>query len=154
MSAGNYLVRREPRGALLRDLLLTGLRYCDQFLVALSAMKLTEHGRAVVTALEPFLIECADKEEYPAARLLSGTMAVCTYRLSPESVEVLLSATDRLFEWVEPDLPNDLCLLRGDQPWLVTMASDHEAVLVLEESQLEEMAALARDLRLHRLRDH
>ena len=67
------------------------------------------------------------------------TITLCTYSLDTESAAVIRDASDRLYGWLEPDLPQDLCFLRGTEPWLVNNAVDDFACLIITR---EEAASL------------
>lgn len=144
----DYRLGHEPRGDELEALLSRAGEYCDRFLVALSGMELSEAGNQLLERLTPFLIQREETNHYPAATLPWGTLTVCTYRLDAQSRLILSAAAHRLFQWVEPDLPNDLCLLRGEQPWLVTMASDRVAIVTLDERQRDRLRETIPALRL------
>ncbi|WP_157181531.1 hypothetical protein [Actinopolymorpha alba] len=57
---------------------------------------------------------------------------------APESLEELLTATDDLFKWVNPDLPEDLHFLRVDGSTVLgSVAQEEEAWLELDEVELQ-----------------
>lgn len=122
---------REPRGEQLRGLIAAGAAICDRFTFELSGMQLSSRADAVLVALEPFLMSRVETSETPGSTLLDGTITLCTYRLTYEPARILAGATDRLYDWAEPELPQDLCLLRGSQPWLITLAADRAASLIV-----------------------
>jgi len=148
MTRVDLRIAREPRGPQLRALLEVGLDYCDRFLVALTDMKRSQRAEELLASLEPFLIERRETNEYPAGSVPWCTITVSTYRLNRASLELLLAATDRLFDWLEPELPNDLCLLRGDEAWLITMASDRVALLALDGPERLDVSQRIPGLRL------
>ncbi len=58
------------------------------------------------------------------------------YDYGPECAELLKQATDRLYGWLQPALPEDLCLLRADgSEWLVTIAHEHTSYLCLSSGE-------------------
>jgi hypothetical protein len=146
----DYFIRSEPKGDDLAALLRHGVRACDQFLFALTGMVLDDSATSLMADLRLHLRGCEERTEYPAGRLPWGTMNVCTYDFNPDSLSILLEATDHLYGWVEPALPNDLCLMRGDEPWLITMASDRVALLALSSSERDEVHAAIPGLTLVR----
>ncbi len=148
---GDYRIAREPRGELLGALLQASLADCDRFLVALSDMELTSRATEVLRQLQPFLMSRSDEREYPAGVLPWGTITICTYHLNQSSVAVLAEATDRLFRWLEPGLPNELCLMDGDRPWLTTMASDRIALMTLSDDERERLLSKIPGLELKRV---
>lgn len=144
----DYNVLREPRADVFRALVDAATGSCDRFLWVLSGMALKKCARVLLVRLEPFLIGCEDVAEYPGTVLMSGTITTCTYRLDRESGSILRGAADGLYEWVEPDLPQDLCFLWGPEPWLINMASDEEAVLHASEAEVAKLRAAIPGLEL------
>ena len=125
----DYRIVREPRGEVLRSLLAYGATRCESFLVALTDMRRDEEAERVLSALDPFRVRREETNEYPAGKLPWGTITVETYSLNPASLEIVSSATDHLYGWQEPELPNDLCFLIEGDPWLTTIASDRVAII-------------------------
>ena len=61
--------------------------------------------------------------------------------------EILTSATKGLFEWQNPDLPDDLHLMRADgSTWMACVAHPESAWLELTQSELEQLKNSALDL--------
>jgi hypothetical protein len=55
---------------------------------------------------------------------------------------VLRRAANALYEWQQPDRPEDLAFLRDDDtPWLFSIAHEDEAFLVVTERELESTRA-------------
>src|SRR5207237_8929750 len=64
-----------------------------------------------------------------------------------EGVGVLTSACAGLYDWVEPRLPEDPCLLRADGIlWLVTIAHERDAYMRLSETERAIVRQTLRDL--------
>jgi len=67
-------------------------------------------------------------------------------------VEVLTKSASGLYDWVQPSLPEDLCLLRPDEtPWLVTISHERDAYLVLDA---KEHVELVREIPELTLKEH
>lgn len=145
----DYLVAGEPCGEQLGNLISIAAQRCDTFLFVLDDMPLSEKGVQVMARLEPMLLSREETSEYPAGRLAWGSVIAYTYRVTSDAVEVLRSATECLFDWVQPDLPNDLCFLRVGRHWMTTMASDREVVLTLDDGEYQEVQTGLRGLRLN-----
>jgi hypothetical protein len=65
---------------------------------------------------------------------------VATYQLTSEVVAALTTAATGLYDWQQPELPEDLCLLRDeDDPWLVSIAHEGDAFVSVDEVELEEL---------------
>jgi hypothetical protein len=131
-------ILREPRGQVLDQLIELAVQACDRFTVERSQMRLSPDAELVYSRLAPFLMECADVSETPGSILVPpDTITLCTYFLEPGSAAVLREATDHLYGWVEPDLPQDLCFLRGSDTWLINQAADEAACLVMTDEEAD-----------------
>ncbi|HET8569640.1 MAG TPA: hypothetical protein VFM93_11730 [Candidatus Limnocylindria bacterium] len=152
-----YEIGAEPRGHTYNDLLYRSFPWCAELLLVVvplagGADPLLPGGRAVLEELAPFLRTVTDEREWPGTRLEGGaTGRVHRYTLHPEVLDVLARATDRLYGWTPPSLPQDIALIRGDgEPFLATVTLEAWASLSLEP---EEHAQLASDLPELALRD-
>lgn len=137
-----FEVAAEPRGRTYTDLLYRSFPWCAELLLVVVLLPggddpLLPSAHSVLRALEPHLGSVDDASEWPGTRLDGGaTGRVHRYRLHPEVIDVVAAATDRLFAWRHPELPQDLALVRGDgTPFLATVASEDWAALTLEEGE-------------------
>lgn len=135
----------EPTGETYASLLRIASRWCSSaLLVVREHLGLSDEGAALTKQLEPFLFERKVATSWPGTTLLDGSASLSMYQLDPTVIERLTAATSGLFGWQQPELPEDLCLLRpGGDPWLVTIAHEGDGYVVLEPIELEE---LRRDL--------
>ncbi len=130
-----YNISNEPIGEAYRNLMDFSLGYCESFqLVIRDANLLCQTAKYALIQLEPFLLDrSVGTTKWHGTELLYGTDAtVNRYNLTPDSVRFLKNATDRLYGWIQPVLPEDLCLIRpnGD-PWLVSISHEKDSYLLL-----------------------
>lgn len=127
-----YVFAQEPRDALYRNVLEAGLTYCNQLGLVIYRRDYESSAQEILESLTPFLTEMKDVHEWPGSRLAHGyTARLGTYQYLLPVKEFLELATDGLFEWQNPDLPDDPHLLREDgSTWLGSTA--HEEVAWLE----------------------
>lgn len=153
MSGSQFTIGAEPRGAEYRRLIELGSGWCvAALLVVRDHLGLEARGHELLKALEPFKIRQQTSTEWPGTRLLEATAAITVVRLNPDSCRLLSTAVEGLYDWQQPELPEDLCLLRDDdEPWLVTIAHEGDAYVVPTESELavlrDELPDLAASLR-------
>jgi hypothetical protein len=136
-----YNIQEEPEGALYCRLLTAGQDKCRfVVLVIRRTIKMNENGIQALTQLEPYKISSVETDEWPSTKLVDDTATVLTYSYEKASVDLLMGCSDRLYGWQQPDLPEDLCLLRPDgSPWLVTISHENDGYLMLSP---EEKASL------------
>ena len=146
-----YTFLTEPRHNAYRELLRLSGAFCSEaILVRRDSLDVSARFEQVMTALRPFIVRIAETSEWPGTVLLTETATVSRFSLYAESIEILSSYADGLYSWRQPDLPEDLCLLRPDgQPFLVTIAHERDAYLDLAE-EAESFLRAASMLRLQR----
>lgn len=63
-----------------------------------------------------------------------------TFRVSEDFVRALRRAASSVFDWLGPDLPEDLCFLRHDgRPWFVSIAHEEDAFFTLLSEEADEL---------------
>jgi len=115
-------------------------------LVIRKSLPLSTKGRNFLTAAEPYLVNVQPSSEWPGTQT-SDVADVYRYRLEDGFSAMLTESVEGLFEWRQPDRPEDLCLMRpSGQPWLVTVAHEREAWLGLTHNEKDGVIAPIRDL--------
>jgi len=85
---------------------------------------------------------------------IDNKATVHRFRLTGESACILQGATDGLYDWRSPSLPEDLCFLRQDMsPWLTSIAHEHDSYLTLSEEERSFLDASFPELDLARTPD-
>lgn len=140
-----YNLVDEVKGESYVRLLHHALSHCDSFILVIRhSLDVNPSAKTVLNRLESFLIERAERNEWPGTKLLSETAQVNTFKFLPPTASALAEVADGLFSWTQPELPEDLCLIRKDgTPWLVTIAHEEDAYMMLSP---EESAALTESI--------
>jgi hypothetical protein len=109
---------------------------CDQFLAS-------QKGQ---------LIEVANQMEWPGTRLVSSSARVHWYRVTAELIAALRAKVSSLYDWVLPDLPEDLAFYWADgSPLLGTSSHERFAFINLAEKELDEFKQEVPGLRLNKV---
>lgn len=134
-----FTLTNEPTGTVYQQLIETSLHFCTTALVVVRPeLELSLRGVSVIRNLEPFLIGKSALTEWPGTLLYRGFAWVSRYNLVSSCARVLEESTDSLYSWRQPDLPEDICLLRpnGD-PWLVTISHERDSYLSLTKQDFD-----------------
>lgn len=137
-----YTITKELREGRYRAILQEGLRHCSRFsLVQRRECIMDDCGESLLRALEPYLRNERFASEWPGTKLLNGTAVVREYELVEESAKILETAVHGLYEWSQPSRPEDLVLWRRDgEPWLVTIAHEHDAYFLLTPTEHDQLS--------------
>lgn len=116
------------------------LGFCDSFLLVVrNEIALSESGKMALDALSSFRISDSMDSEWPGTSLHGLTARVLRYRFNQDSMDVLLSFSENFASWVQPDRPEDLCLIRPPgEPFLVSIVHERDFYLVLSDVETEE----------------
>lgn len=140
----------EPKGAEYKALLRALSRFCQYaLLVVRPNIPLSSYGQQTLQELEQDIVLRSSRQEWPGTRLLGGSATVYLVRLTNASLETLCSRASRLYDWIQPRLPEDLCLMRDEsEPMLVTISHEKDAYLLLSEDEQQELLSAVPNLRI------
>ena len=136
-----YRIAREPAGERYRSLIDAGLRHGETLLLIVrNGIGVEAKGSALLDKLEPHLIDLTRQSQWPGTLLVDHTASVYRFRFNFASAQILKDETDRLYNWVGPELPEDPCILRKDgTPWLTTITHEGYAGFDLDPAEYEDL---------------
>lgn len=147
-------IGNEPRGGAYSDLLYRSFPWCAELVLVVVPLPggidpLLAEGIGIIGDLEPHLVSVTDETSWPGTDLAgAGTGRVHRYRLHPEVLDTVAAATDHLYGWCPPQLPQDLAILRGDgSPFLVTVTQESWSALTIDDEERAALADLGLELR-------
>lgn len=95
---------------------------------------------AFLGELSPWICVTAARAEWPGTRLVDNLADVVVFELCTESLTILFRHSCGLYSWIQPELPEDLCILRHDSsPILATISHERDGWLSLLPSELEQL---------------
>lgn len=136
-----YDLVEEPKNEIYRRLILFSLKFCDKFqFVVPHHINQNKSVQDIIKKFKKFQISKTEKSEWPGTKLFRGTATIYQYRLNKETITLLINSASGLYSWVQPDYPEDLCLLRPDgTPWLVTISYERDGYFELELKEQREL---------------
>jgi hypothetical protein len=136
-----YNLLIQPSNQDYYDLLDYALAECKYAIVVIrDTVQLSPNGQGVLEKLSKHVYKENQIDEWPGTKLLNSHASVVTYHYVPEVVEILKTTVPNLYKWLQPDLPEDLCLLRVDEtPWMVTISHEKDGYFVLSELEQDHL---------------
>jgi hypothetical protein len=133
-------VTREPKGREYERLLQLAVRRCKTASVVVRpTVDLASSGEQFLRSLEGHLVGVRDVSEWPGTVLHGHSAKLYEIALDDWLVDAL-ARPGRLYAWVQPSLPEDLCFYRADgSSWLATIAHEADAYLELSAAELTEL---------------
>jgi hypothetical protein len=143
MSIRLFDVIEEPRGRVLRDLLGALSHHATSAtLVLRDDLELSELGRSFLARTALNLVERKRTSSWPGTTLLDEEASVLCFSLRDDVLDEFCRASEGLYGWQQPALPEDLALLRADGTVILgSVAHEHDAFLELSDEEFKMVAA-------------
>ena len=153
MPDSKYWIVREPTGLDYTQLIEFCAKRCAKFTFVLQRPKQLREGcHQFLDTLKKDLIEVIDQTEWPGTKLTHSAAPVHWFRLTPESIAVLKAKVSSIYEWLVPNLPEDLAFYRPDGSALLGTSSHERFTFInLAEGEPEEFKQEVPGLRLNKL---
>ncbi|MBO2942637.1 hypothetical protein JJQ72_01390 [Paenibacillus sp. F411] len=134
----------EPKGTTYKELLNVAFSICDEFLlVKRDQHDLNENGEKFIEEIKPYVKEIKRQEEWPGTTLLGHYADVYYFHCHQELKEILTNKTERLYQWLTPELLEDICFLKNGEVWLATVAHEKIGVIMSKnQSELERVIGI------------
>lgn len=136
-----YTIRSRLRGDRYRSFLSFACAYCKSAsLVIRNEDRMSKECQGALACLNPFLVAKEKRREWPGTQLLGGDPAsIFRFVYNSDFAEVAATLTKGLSDWIEPGLPEDLCLYRADNSvWLGSIAHERDSFLILTIDEVAE----------------
>lgn len=99
----------------------------DSFsLVVRDTLELKGSGKKILDKLNPFLLKEDHVSKWPGTELLMGKAKYYSYSLNNRSIEIL-SEINSLFDWQQPEFPEDLTFYRKDKIIFVSISHEKDS---------------------------
>jgi hypothetical protein len=139
----SYTFSVEPRSEMFADLLICGLSYCSAgLLVVRPSLGLSDKAQAFLKDLAPFITGVDEASSWPGTDLLHGNATIYRFSFVERVHDLIRSVSEGLYDWRQPLLPEDLCLLRADgEPWLISISHEGDAAVLItgdERTEIEQ----------------
>lgn len=122
---------------------------CVQFCTKLVLVGRDHHSAdsemlsTTLAKLKPFLEKEENATEWPGTELFDETGIVRTYIFDKEMVNRLGTINSRLYDWIAPDYPEDLSLLRKDgTPFFVSISHEKDCYFKISLEALDSIVKM------------
>lgn len=132
------MIRKDVIGASYKNLITLLEKHCNRFaFVENRQMMENEEERLayidkLITGIEGYLIEKKIQREWETTVLGEGTAYVFYFELNNATSEFLKGQSNSLFEWITPELPEDLMFYKNDKCLLA--GCSHEGFFMVDET--------------------
>jgi hypothetical protein len=145
----------ELRGEALRAFFVAMVPRAEFLGFVWEGSELSPRAGALIEHLAPYLVEEGGVKEWPGVQLpddwddaLDGPVKRWLYRYGEEVAVLVSQESSRLYEWVNPHLPQDLHLLDGQRrPVFGSITTEDDAWVECSVEEWEQVLRIAPELR-------
>ena len=94
-------------------------------LVIIDSVILNDSGQKILDELQPYLIESIETSSWPGTILYNGKVRLFKYKVNNNSLGIL-STIDNLFDWLQPNYPEDLTFYKEDKPIFISISHEKD----------------------------
>lgn len=110
------------------------LPYSNMFSFTIrEGFKSTATIEMLLNDLSNYLIDKTIVNEWPGTKLLLGNASLFKYHLNDQTIFILSNYSNDIFDWVLPNLPEDLILYKDDKPIFISITHEKELYLEIED---------------------
>ena len=102
-------------------------------LVVRKDMSVSSGVDKILNKLTDSLLEMKEQSEWICCKLFGGVAQVYYYKTTDEAKKVLKEVSNSLYQWVQPDFPEDLSFIKNGDPWLINIAHERESYIKTED---------------------
>lgn len=150
-----YWIAQPPDNEAYRLLLDFCANRCAEYSVVINKRALpSQEAFEFLEQAKPFLLSEKQQPSWPGGGTLEpvATATVAYIRVCVESISLLKKASDDLYDWVHPFLPEDLAFYRADgSVMLAVIGHEQAAFLELDQRERTDVTAVIPGLALSTL---
>ncbi|MDG3044715.1 hypothetical protein OE903_15155 [Bacillus sp. B6(2022)] len=93
--------------------------------------------------------EMKEQSEWASTMLLNNTAKVYYYYTDENAKSILKEFANSLYDWEQPNLPEDLSFFKNGEDWLVTSSHEEESYIDTEnDTELQRILSIP-ELKVH-----
>ncbi|WP_248628182.1 hypothetical protein [Paenibacillus durus] len=129
-------ILEEPVGNTYKQLISLAFNICDEFiLVKRDQIELSKNSELLIKELKPYVTAIRKQNEWPGTQLLGHNADVYYFDCKPELEQLLTNKAERLYQWMQPELLEDLCFYKNKEEWLITIAHEIQGFIKTTDRQ-------------------
>ncbi|MGE6631860.1 stage III sporulation protein AH [Bacillus sp. NPDC077027] len=145
------VIDQNPKGEQYSKLIDLAFEICDEFhLVLRKNMGSLKSFDPFLKKLESSLKEMKEQSEWASTILLNNQTAKVYYFYTDENAKSILKEfANSLYDWEQPNLPEDLSFFKNGEEWLVTSSHEEESYIETEnDTEIQRILSIP-ELKVH-----
>lgn len=122
-----YFIENGEDSVFYNKLMVMSMKHCNEILfVTRPSLEINYICENLLSDLQPYLTHVDAGMNWPGTSIFGEYATLYYHSLCKETIEILELYSDELTSWIQPRLPEDLCLMKTrDEPWLVSTTHEN-----------------------------
>lgn len=114
------IIKNNPTDTSYRALLDLAFKECEEFqlVVRTDILKYQDSFTDLDTWFNDAFKEVHKQHEWPSTNLFDDIATVYYFKTTPEALKILKDKSNSFFQWLHPELPEDLCFFKDGEAWI------------------------------------
>lgn len=144
----NWSIIENPKENVYKNLMKTLCDYSDKFYFV--TRKQLDYDQAVIESFAPYVIDSFETNEW-ASTITDGPPAtIYVFEANEETYHLLVNAAKSLYDWVAPNLPEDLTFMKNDFVWFSSTTHEEFSCFSIRSNYYKKVMLDITGLRLER----
>lgn len=135
-----------PENDVYRGLIDYAFKACDEFILVVHknyCLKYSKTKNLILERLNPFLKEMKEQLKWAGTEMRGTGAFVYHYNTDQKANKIIKEVSNSLYDWMYPDLPEDLCFYKNGKPWLIDIAHENYSYILTEdETEINEILSI------------
>lgn len=141
-----YELIENPTGSAYEELIKVLCNHSDKFYFV--TRKELKYNKNIIEKFRPYMLHIYKSKEWASTRTSGPAATVYEIAVNDETRKLLLTLADSLYEWVAPNLPEDLTFLKNDFSWFYSCSHEGFAQFDIRSTYYEQIIAGFRNIKI------
>lgn len=146
-----WVVAENPQGEVYRNLMRVLVDYSDKFYFV--TRKELSYDQNKLKLFEPYMIKTYKTKEWAGTITLGPHATVYEIEANEQTYSLLVELADSLYDWVSPELPEDLTFIKNGFEWFYSTTYEAFACFCFRNAFYKSLMLTMKGLPLEKVAD-
>jgi len=139
-------IDENPTGTTYQQLIKVLCDYSDKFYFV--TRKELDYDEATIKMFEPYVLKTYKTREWDATKTSGPKATVYEITINGETCQLLQTLANSLYDWVSPDLPEDLTFIKNNFVWFYSCTHEDYATFTFRSAYYKQLVMEIKSLKL------
>lgn len=147
----SYDILENPRGETYKTLIQILCHHSDYFYFV--TRKELTYDKDVLQKFLPFVLKTYKTNEWESTITKGPAATIYEVEINPQTIQLLTDCAESLYEWISPQLPEDLTFVKNKYAWFYSCSHEKFAVLRARNPYYQQLIEKIDGMTIERVED-